>query len=193
LVYVELPGKGSWRPKSYLIILLLIGIGWALAKTEGDIPDFALALLGFIIVDHVGWRFLLKELEPSAKRTARIYREYQDYISLEKLEAVREQIGGAWKWYRLIPGTIIVMASLAFAFSDGVRHQVVSYLHSLRPDSSYKDAETFAFTLLVLAFVVVMEVWHFFIRIRTTFQLDTLEALRSRYTLEKDAPSGVGS
>jgi len=189
LVYIELPGKGSWRPKSYLIILLLIAVGWALAKTEGDIPYFSLALLGFLVVDHVGWRFLLRELEPSARRTAKIYSQYQDYISLEKLEVVRQQIGGAWKWYRLIPGTIIVITSLVFAFSESARHQIASYLHSLRPDSSYREAETFAFSLLVLAFVIVMEVWHFFIRIRTTFQLRTLDALRSRYRLERDVRS----
>jgi hypothetical protein len=191
LVYMELPGKGSWRPKSYFIILLLIIVAWALAKTEGNIPHFALALLGFLIVDHVGWRFLVKELDLPAKRTAKILNEQRDYISLEKLEAVRRQIGGRWKWYRLIAGSIIAISSVAFAFVEPLRNQAANYVRLLRPDASNGEAESFAFSLLVFLFIAVMEVWHFTIRFRTTFQLSTLDGLRRGYVLEKRGSRNV--
>jgi hypothetical protein len=56
---------------------------------------------------------------------------------------------------------------------------------ALQSGISVGDAEVYAFSFLVLLFVVLMEVWHYLIRLRTKFWLQYLSELKSRYVLEK--------
>jgi hypothetical protein len=55
----------------------------------------------------------------------------------------------------------------------------------VKPDLSANEAEVFVYSLLVLSFVIVMEVWHYWIRLKTWVSLDCIDTLSEKYTLRR--------
>jgi hypothetical protein len=185
LAYASLPGKGEWSLRSYGIVGLLIVVAFLLFWTQGNIVFFSLAITALFIIDFVGWRHIVRELDPEAKRSASEFENRSDYFALERLNVVRAQIQGDWKWWRLIAGSGIILMINLFAFSSTFRELVTQPVLSLRPGIPPQDAETFSYSLLVLAFVVIMEVWHYAVRLRTKISLRLMDALSESYKLAR--------
>ena len=183
LAYAYLPYGGRWRWQSYSIVILLIGIAAGLFWSYGDIKWFATTITLFFLADHGGWRYLVNELAPSARKSEHEFRANEDYFALERLRIVRAQIGGNWKWWRSAFGGVIILIIDLFAFVPTVRTQLVSPVQLIQAGISAADAETYTFSFLVLMFVVVMEIWHYLIRLRTKFWMEHLDDMRSRYSI----------
>src|SRR5579871_1306384 len=66
LAYAYLPR--GWRWRSYGIVFLLIAVAAALVWSYGDIKWFAVTITLFFVVDHGGWRHLVSELAPFARK-----------------------------------------------------------------------------------------------------------------------------
>jgi hypothetical protein len=185
LAYASLPGKGKWNSRNYGIVALLIVVAVLLCWTRGQVTYFSLTLTAFFFADHIGWRHIVRELDPHARKSAREFRAASEYFALERLRIVRAQIQGNWKWWRMVAGAIIVLMIDLFAFNADFRTLTAQTIQSLRPDVSAQDAASFAYSLLVAAFVVTMEVWHYTIRLKTKISLATLDDLSERYKLER--------
>jgi hypothetical protein len=185
LAYVSLPGKGQWRLRSYGIVALLVAVAVLLLWTQGNFRYFATALTVFVIVDHVGWRHIIHQMNPEARRSMKIFRKEEDYFAVEKLNAVRAQIQGNWKWWRLIAGGLIVIFVDAFAFIDPFRTLIVTSVQSIKPGISSDEAAQFSFSIFVVAFVVVMEVWHYVLRLKTKISINLIDQLSEKYVLQK--------
>jgi hypothetical protein len=185
LAYAYLPHGGRWSWQSYGIVILLIAVAAALVWSYGDIKWFAATITLFFLVDHGGWRYLIKELAPSARKSEQEFRADKDYFALERLRIVRAQIGGNWKWWRSAFGGVIILIVDLFAFVPPVRAFSGYLVQLIQPGISAADAEIYAFSFLVLLFVAVMEVWHYLIRLRTKFWMQHLDDMRSRYSLQK--------
>jgi hypothetical protein len=185
LAYAYLPHGGRWRWQSYGIVILLIIVAAALVWSYGDIKWFAATMTLFFLVDHGGWRYLVKELASSGRRSEQEFRKNEDYFALERLRVVRAQIGGRWKWWRSGFGGAIILLIDLFAFVPPVRSVFVQLVQQMQSGISAGDAEVYAFSFLVLLFVGLMEVWHYLIRLRTKFWLQYLSEVKGRYVLEK--------
>ena len=185
LAYAYLPHGGRWRWPSYGIVVLLIAAAAALVWSYGDIRWFAVTITLFFLVDHVGWRYLVKELASSARKSEQEFRANEDYFALERLRIVRAQIGGNWKWWRSAFGGAIILIIDLFAFVPHVRVWLAYPVQLVQSGISAVDAEIYAFSFLILLFVTVMEVWHYLIRLRTQFWLQYLGDVRDRYALQK--------
>ncbi|MCP9626674.1 hypothetical protein NML43_06200 [Rhodopseudomonas palustris] len=185
LVYVSMPNRGQWPLRSYGIVVLLIAVAIALVATEGNIIWFSIALTVFFVVDHVGWRHLVKVLAKQGKDSADAYTRQGELFDLERLRIVRAQIQGSWKWWRLSLGMMIILAIDATAFLPAFRSLLVTQIRILKPSMSISDAELFLYSMLVLVFVVTMEGWHYWIRLRTWISLDCIDDLSERYDLRR--------
>jgi hypothetical protein len=185
LAYAYLPHGGRWNWQSYGIVALLIAVAAALVWSYGDIEWFAGTMTLFFLVDHGGWRYLVRELAPSARKSEQEFKANQDYFALERLRIVRAQIGGDWKWWRFGFGAAIIVAIDLFAFVPQVRTLLAAPVHLVQSGIAAADAEIYAFSFVVLLFVIVMEVWHYLIRLRTKFRMEYLGEVTSRYSLQK--------
>jgi hypothetical protein len=185
LAYAYLPHGGRWRWRSYAIVVLLILVAGALVWSYGDIQWFAATMTLFFILDHIGWRHLLSELAPSGRKSEQEFRKNEDYFAFERLRVVRDQIGGMWKWWRAGFGAAIILVMDLFAFVTPVHSFMTSALLLVQPTMSRADAEVYVFSALVLLFVVLMEVWHYLIRLRTKFWLTYLSQIRDRYVFQR--------
>lgn len=185
LAYASLPNKGKWSYRSYGIVLALILVASALLYAYGDIELFSVTLTIFFVVDHVGWRHLVRELAAEGESSRELFIKKRDYFSFERLTIVRAQIQGNWKWWRMVAGTIIIGTINAFAFIPAVRAAMISPLDVAKPGLSSQEAELFVYSLLVCLFVIVMEVWHYWIRLRTWHLLECIDDLSEKYSLRK--------
>ncbi|TWB04527.1 hypothetical protein [Bradyrhizobium stylosanthis] len=185
LAYVSMPNKGQWPFRSYGIVGLLIAVAVVLVATQGSVFWFSIALTSFFILDHLGWRHLVAVLADEGEKSGTAFREKREYFALEKLRLVRQQIQGNWKWWRLGAGAMIVVIIDAFAFVPAFRSLVTAQVVAQKIGLPPGEAETFVYSVLVLSFVVVMEVWHYWIRLKTWISLDCLDELGESYILRR--------
>jgi hypothetical protein len=185
LAYASLPNKGQWPLRSYGIVGLLILVAVVLVAAQGNIFWFSIALTFFFIVDHIGCRHLVAVLATEAEKSEEEFTRKRQFFALERLRIVRAQIQGNWKWWRLCAGTLIIIATHAFAFVPTFQSLVTAQVLAVKPDLSANEAEVFVYSLLVLSFVIVMEVWHYWIRLKTWVSLDCIDTLSEKYTLRR--------
>jgi hypothetical protein len=185
LAYVSLPNKGQWPLRSYGIVGLLIAVAVVLVAAQGNVFWFSIALTFFFILDHVGWQHLVAVLSEEARKSNEEFREKRQYFALERLRLVRQQIQGNWKWWRFGAGAAIIVVTDAFAFVPAFRSFLAAQVMAVKAGLSASEAEAFVYSLLVLSFVVVMEVWHYWIRLKTWISLDCIDELSENYILRR--------
>jgi hypothetical protein len=181
--YVTVPNKGEWSLHTYVVVLILAVVAAALCLTEGNIEWFAIVLSVFIFVDHISWRYLIWYMKPAVDKSEEAYRSKGDWFAIEKLNVVVNQIEGNWKWWRLCVGIPIVLILDAFAFNGTVNTLLTSVSRSVIPNISYDDASFLCASILVMAFVVAVETWHWVIRINTIVSIRLLENLGAKFEL----------
>jgi hypothetical protein len=184
LAYVTFPGQGKWSMQAIGVLALFIVVAWVLLASYGDIIHFSLALTAFLIVDHGIWFFMRRFLRGVIDQSRARYTHQKQYYELEILKTVVGQVFGKWKLWRLIPGTLIVLTADLFAFSESFRDASTSVAHVICPWLSLEETASLFYSFLVLLFVIVMEIWHWLLRVRTNVRVDTLEYLQRSYRLE---------
>src|SRR5262249_33645073 len=184
LAYVTFPGKGRWPAQAFGAVFLMVLVAGALLASEGNIMYFSLALAAFIIVDHALWFYVKYVLKESAHQSRIEYKKDHRYYDLETINAVDHQVQGDWKYRRLAAGAVIVLIINLFAFNQLFRAFVVQLVRTVAPWLSSPEATNLAYTTLVLLYVIVMEVWHWFMRFSTAMQLKVLNTLSQTYELK---------
>jgi hypothetical protein len=183
LVYVSFPRRGKMPVHGFLIILLLVVVAAVLLWTEGHIQKFAIAINIFVFIDHLAWMYLIRFIKGVVSNSKNIYRERKDYFALESLDIISYQIQGNWKWWRLT-GTIPILILInAFAFSITIHSYLTTATITMLPSFSFQDASAFVSGALLSCFVLVAEVWHWLIRIKTIVSLDFIDKLSGKYAL----------
>jgi hypothetical protein len=185
LAYASFPGKGKWPLQGLAALVLLVLVAGAMLKAEGNIKYFSLALAAFVAVDHLLWFYLKYVLRQSAARSETEYLKKRQYYDLEILRTVNNQVQGAWKYRRLAAGAAIVLIMNLFAFNQWFRDLVAGLIRAIAPWLSMPEATNLAYTILVLLFVVVMEVSHWFMRFSMAMKLRALNSLAAAYKLTR--------
>ncbi len=181
--YVTVPNKGKWSLHTYGVVLILVVVAAALCLTEGNIEWFAIVLSVFVFVDHLSWRYLIWYMKPAVDKSEKAYRNRGDWFATEKLNVVVNQIEGGWKWWRLCIGIPIVLILDAFAFNETVRQYLTNITRSVVPNISDTDASFLCASILVMAFVIAVETWHWVIRINTIVAIRLLKNLSAKFDL----------
>jgi hypothetical protein len=101
------------------------------------------------------------------------YGSKDDAIGLEQLQLIENQVCGTWKSWRAIVGFVWIFAMLALALA-------------MSPENSIKAGRVelpwgFVQAASILIWVLLVEIWHWRVRIVTRVGVDTLEHLRDKY------------
>jgi hypothetical protein len=174
IVYLMVPNRGR-LPLHYAGILFMIAILFGVLAWFTTFREFAIALAAFWSFNIVSWQFFVRRvLAKTFERSAERYRELDDRFGLEKLRITRAYIAGNWQWVRFAAGGLLIMCMLILAFSDSLRLTAVPALTRFVP---YVPATT------IMGFVVIMESWMWFVRIKTRIARSILDELADRYKL----------
>jgi hypothetical protein len=185
-IYTSIGKDQRWLiPRSITTVVIIGVVAFALAWTEGQMKLFAITLCVFVFVDHAAWRLFIYLTKPAVKESEKYYSDNADFVGLEKLEVIRYQLHGRWKWPRLCASIPITVLIVGFAFSELVQAWFVHLILFFVPDIPGPEILSFANGVLVLVFVLTMEGWHWVKRINTNFTLGVLDKLDRTYTLEK--------
>ncbi|WP_152977734.1 hypothetical protein [Bradyrhizobium pachyrhizi] len=173
-VYLEAPNKGKmpWRAIGMAAAICTAG---AVLVWVDSFVRFVGALALFTTVDHVAWRYLVNFLQPMIQQAREEYGKLDDAIALEQLRLVEDQVCGTWKWWRGLVGGVWIFVMLALAIE-------------MSPESSIRAGRMelpwgFVQAASILVWVLLMEIWHWHVRIVTRVGVDTLEHLRDKYKL----------
>jgi len=186
LAYARLPK--TWSIGAYLAVAMLTLSAIALCWAEGDIRRFTVVLVIFTIIDHLAWRYLIRELKNYREFSEKLYKSRKNLFSLVKLSLVVNQVQGNWKWFRLTAGCIIIAIMAVFAFSEQVQSLTVSRIISFIPGINSNRIVDIVGSAFVLIWVFIMEGWHWYMRIRTTMRIQFIEQdLEEKYDLHSNS------
>lgn len=181
--YVSLPGKGKWPAQAFGALAVFVGMAYVLLDSRDNVVYFSLALTAFVATDHAIWFYLRSFLRESIAESRQLYTQERLWYELEILNTVEEQVFGRWKFYRLIFGVLIVIIADVYAFSPAFQNAAGGLVTRLFPWLSVAEAGAVFYSVLIFLFVMVMEVWHWFMRARTFVRVRTLEELSDVYDL----------
>ena len=159
--------RSEWQPPICMVGAVLVWVDTFL--------QFVGALALFTTVDHAAWRYLVSFLQPMIQQAREEYGKLDDAIGLEQLQLVENQVCGTWKWWRAIVGGVWIFVMLALALK-------------MSPENSINVGPVelpwgFVQATSILIWVLLMEIWHWRVRIVTRVGVDTLEHLRDKYRL----------
>ncbi len=174
LVYLEVPNKGHIPLEGLGLALTIIALGAVLLWADTYL-SFVSALAVFTVLDHVGWRYLVNFLRPAIEKSQRAYEKEHDYLGLEQLLAVENQICGGWKWWRGGMGLLFIagMLTMAAVYPPNATFEY----RTLRLSWGFVQACS------IFVWVIGMELWHWFVRLKTHVIVNALEDLKSHYQL----------
>jgi len=173
-VYLDAPNKGKmpWQAVGMGAAIFIVG---AVLVWVDTFVQFVGALALFTTVDHAAWRYLVNFLQPMIQLAREEYVKSDDAIGLEQLQLVENQVCGNWKWWRAIVGVVWIFVMLTLAL-------VMSPENSLRAGRA-ELPWGFVQAVSILIWVLLMEIWHWYVRVVTRVGVDTLENLRDKYRL----------
>jgi hypothetical protein len=190
-VYLVDPKGGHVRTGWLLAVGGIAVIAVVLLYVRNNEWYLALALAVFSAIDVSAWLYLRYSfLPPIIAATAKKYQQEPDYYGLVRLRTIVAQILGNWKWYRQVFLTAIIVLmlvtafdpSLADAISQWTEHHLPVPAGSIRP--LFQD-------FLLLCFLLISEIWHFALRLKTFLAVQTLSELEASYSLRPKRSDGL--
>jgi hypothetical protein len=169
----------SKAPMLGIVVIVVITAGLLAIYYFSNPMIMAITLVLLWIADYFGWRYMLsKVVGPSVAMSTETYRREGRYFELEQLKIVSDRIAGSWKWYRCGAGTFLLAILVYVAFWN-VPWPILKIL-SPHMQSVPKD---FVMSVIMLVFVLVVEGWILFIRVRAESRVSYLEQLAHSYSL----------
>jgi hypothetical protein len=183
-IYADDPEGGRVRAGAIAAVALLAAVSVILLLVRSNELYFALALAAFTTIDVLGWLYLRYFLLPPIIDVSRKkYESDNDYYGQLILAKVTSQVIGNWKWQRQIPLSIIVAAMVALALYPQVQDVVADDLNKLITSLPAGTIKALLPDALLLAFVLVSELWHFAFRLDTFLTIRILNDMEEKFTL----------
>jgi hypothetical protein len=189
-VYLIDPTGGKFRMDSLVPVAALALISVLLLLVRRNEVLFAFALAAFTAADVGGWLYLRYFfLPPIITATRAEYTKHDDYYGLIKLKFVERQILGKWKWYRQVFLTAIVLCMILVSLVPSIKDAVVGVLQRTGSPllANQSGIGLLLQDLLLLAFVLTSEVWHWALRVRTYWTARVLSDLEDQYVIRLKA------
>lgn len=187
-VYLVDPNGGRVRTGAVVAVASLAAISIVLVWVRSDELHFAVAMAFFTTVDVLGWLYLRYVfLPPIVQATQQRYERVQDYYGQILLKKVVSQIAGNWKWWRQLALAAIVLLMMLAALSphlkDLLSAEIQSAVSAFTPGSVKPLLQDF----LLLLFLLVSEVWHFALRLKTYMAINVINELENEYAIRPRA------
>jgi hypothetical protein len=183
-IYADDPEGGRVRAGAIAAVALLAAISVIVLLVRKNELHFALALAAFTTIDVLGWLYLRYWLlPPIIKASQKQYKSDDDYYGQLILDKVRSQVIGNWKWHRQIVLTAIVLAMVALAYYPQLHDVISNNVNELVPGLPAGTIKALLPDALLLAFVLVSELWHFAFRLNTFLTIRILNDMEEKFTL----------
>ena len=184
-IYLVDPKGGHVRAGWFLAVGGLALISVIILYVRDNERYFTLALAIVSAVDVRTWLYLRYSfLPPIIDATAKKYKhEPPDYYGLVRLQIIVAQILGNWKWYRQVFLTAIIVLMLVTAFDPPLEDTISHLVEGHLPVPAGSIRLLFQ-DFLLLCFVLISEVWHFALRLRTFLAVQLLSKLETSYSLK---------
>ena len=172
-IYTQDPGGGRLRVGTIAVSVNFTAIALILLLVRKSELQFALALAAFTTIDFLAWLYLRYSLlPPIIFASQRDYEREGDHYGQLILKKVTSQVIGNWNWQRQLVLSVIALAMVALALHPQLRDSISGYLNTLVPSLPAGTIRTLLPDMLLLAFVLVSELWSF------AFRLDPLPTVR---------------
>jgi hypothetical protein len=170
-LYSAQPNAGRMPGWGWVLVGFLTAV-FAVLCFVNTYSWFAVLLTAFFLINVVGWRYLIRRVLPSAVAQSRLTFARAPF-KLERVHLVYDRyLCGRWQIHRFAAGGIVLIVLNVFVFSDVLDRASVMLAVGSR-DLAISGA--------ILCFVLLMESWIWFIRLRLSTALALLEYLDERY------------
>ena len=169
------PEKGK-LPMMAVSIIIMAGVLFALLCISRDIKVFSLLLLVFRSIDRFGNIYLSKKYEPALDSSIEIFKKQNDFIEVLICEAVRGIARSKQISNRYIFSLTLIILMIIFAFTN--LNIKISALIRL-------DDPELLFSLTVLFYVIVHEIWTWYVRLNRHQYIQSLVKINEEYYLYK--------
>jgi hypothetical protein len=182
-IYLVDPKGGHVRTGWFLAVGGLALFSVVLLQVRDNERHFALALAVFSAVDISTWLYLRYSfLPPIIEATANKYQREPDYYGLVRLQIIVAQVLGNWKWYRQVFLTATIVLMLVTAFNPPLEDATSQWTERHLPVPAGSIRPLFQ-DFLLLCFLLISEVWHFALRMKTFLAVQLLSELETTYSL----------
>jgi hypothetical protein len=163
IVFHKAIDKGKIPALGVFLAIIITGFLIALCFMF-DTPIFSFLFLLFWFCNYIMWSlFISNIMHPYFTSNKTFYKDQGDYLNLKRFEIVESFLYGSWNKKRffigfllLIPATIISSTKwLDFIFTNS-------------------DKKHFYVSILIMVFVLTVELWVWFYRLKRKFSLTTL-------------------
>jgi len=176
IVYLMVPNRGK-LPLHYAGILFTIGILFGVLAWMNTFRQFAVALGVFWCFNILSWHFFARSvLARTFSESSERYKQLNDFFGLEQLLNIQRYIAGQWQWWRFGVGSVLVVAMLVFSFTNSA--ELLARALGAQALAGYAPA------MAILTFVLVVESWMWFMRIKTGVSQIILDELARQYRLQ---------
>jgi hypothetical protein len=182
-VYRNDPQGGNVPREAFIAVAGLFVVAAFLLWASTSDERISMALIPFLIVNIIGWRVLVRRVDPIITATAREYEQKGKFHRLEQLHVVRDYITGGWQWARFALMGLIVLAANLFTFSAAARSSASRALQDFLPTNTAAAIPALLPVAALCLFVIAAETWIWILRARNAIALRTIGALARRYTL----------
>jgi hypothetical protein len=138
--------------------------------------QFCVGLAVFFLVNLAGWVYIVKWIAPKAIEESELqYLKNNSHVDVERLGIVAlDYTSGPWQWYRFAMGAGLILVMNGLAFSN-MTSGLSKILWGISPDMIQ--------SLSMLLFVVAMEGWIWYMRLRLSIGLGLLKGIDESYEL----------
>jgi len=169
-VVVKNPYEGRY-PKHAIIMFVILAALFIALILSPSFKIFSILLLLLVFINMLSWRFVLL---PIAKQTLGLniieLKKTHNTHGLHLLNCIRTHIFGVWQWYRFYVGLLIIIIIILSYYTSLT--EIISSLIKIK-------STNIIISSLIFVYVVIIEGWIWFIRIRRTLQMRTIENLNS--------------
>ncbi|MEW6666791.1 MAG: hypothetical protein AB1512_16440 [Thermodesulfobacteriota bacterium] len=172
--FVSAPHQGKIPARGFSIAVFL-SASFGLLCWVQNYRDFVLALALFWVINILGWRYIVMNfLRPAIRESRGVLEKAEGHLYLERISVVDAYVNGGWQSARFIVGALGILLLAFLCFSH--------FLEAISRSLGFLSSTGFM-AIAIAFFVLFVETWIWFQRIRRRIVIRQLERLSLKYFL----------
>jgi hypothetical protein len=182
-VYVSDPKQGEVTVSLIGAIFAMFIVAFVLVWASSHQQFFALILLGFTIVNIVGWWLIVARIKPIIAASRAKLLSGERFFRLEQLRVIEAHMTGAWQRSRFVAMVLISLLGVLVYYSSPVRLFIARFIEASPLGIASNTAADLLPPIIYLSFVLVAEAWIWVKRENVRAMLLAMDKLRKGYFL----------
>jgi hypothetical protein len=166
-------GQLPLQAAGLLVVFLIVA---ALLLYSRTFEQFVLFITVFYATCLVGYRYIVREFSrPMIEESRAAYSADNDHFGLERIAIFERYMMGRWQFWRFMVGWLIIATMIALAVLNRVLGGSIPFLRDVPIE--------FVQLVGMVCFILILETWIFYMRLKTIAALGALDDLSARYDL----------